>query len=389
MYLFKAARTRPINAPVDVAAGVDALERARLLLAAGRHQDALVLAHQSVASRPGDPDPLILAAWAENGLRRFAQAESAARAAISVSPSLPEAHRVLAAVLTNRAYATRGLARGRRGRRAISEARLLLSLAPNSASSHLTMVDACVAAQQPRRAVAASDIALRMAPNSPHTWLVRARAARCAYDFEVAESAIREALRFDPDDYLANNELGMILRLRGRTTEALQQFKSTASMDPLARPARANLLKYGAIPFQILILLITSPALLLIHQFSMMWIWGSIGINAFLWRVEPTKSWLERRALAIALWRSRRPRRRSKRKESLVAPKTPIQTYRSRRTVTVLFLLLLIWIAALATGSAAQLAPVYLPLCLIIDVPTCVYAWWLYKRLRSRPTLPT
>lgn len=378
-----------MNIPVDVAAGVDALERARLLLAAGRYQDALVLAQHSIASRPGDPDPLIVAAWAENGLRRFDQAENAARAAISASPSLPEAHRVLVAVLTNGAYAMRGLAGGRIGRRAISAAKVLVGLAPSSASSHLTMVDACVAAQQPRQAVAASDVAMRIAPNSAHTWLLRARAARCAYDFQVAESAIREALRLEPDNYLANNELGLILRLRGRTTEALQQFKSTASMDPLARPARANLLKYGAIPFQVLILLITSPVLLLVHQFSMAWIWGSIGINAFLWRVEPTKSWLERRALAIALWRSRRPMRRSKRRESLVAPNTPIQTYRSRRTVTVLFLLFLIWVSALATGAAAQLAPIYLPLCLIVDVPTCLYAWWLYKRLRSRPTPAT
>jgi tetratricopeptide (TPR) repeat protein len=379
----------PMTTSVDVAAGVDTLERARLLLAAGRYPDALAFAQQSMASRPGDPDPLIVAAWAENGLRRFDEAESAARAAISASPSLPEAHRVLVAVLTNRAYATRGLARGRRGRQAISAANVLVGLAPNSASSYLTMIDACVAAQEPRKAVAASDIALRMAPSSAHTWLLRARAARCAYDFQVAESAIREALRLEPDNYLANNELGMILRLRGRTTEALQQFQSTASMDPVARPARANLLKYGAIPFQVLILLITSPALLLIHQFSTVWIWGSIGINAFLWRVEPTKSWLEQRAMTVALWRSRRPMRRSKRKERLVPPNTPVQTYRSRRKVSVLFLLLLALISVVITGAVAQAAPVYVPLCLIIDIPTCAFVWWVCKRLRPRPTSPT
>ncbi len=373
---------------VEVTAGPGELERARLLLAAGRFQDALVLAHQCIASRPGDPDPLIVAAWAENGLRKFDRAEEAARAAIASSPALPEAHRVLVAVLTNKAYTAGRYASSRTGRRAVAAAKVLVGLAPNAVSSHTAMVDACVAAHQPRPAIAASDVVLRMAPQSAHAWLLRARAARCAYDFQVAEAAAREALRLEPDNYLANNELGLILRLRGRTTDALQQFTSTASMDPIARPARANLIKYGAIPFQIVILLITLPVMLAIHE-GQAWVWVSMGINAALWRIGYSRRWLEKRALSIALWRSRRPRRRSRRKESLVPPQTPIQTYRSRRTITVLFLILLIWMSALATVATAQQASEYLPLCLIVDVPTCLYSWWLYKRFRRRTALQT
>lgn len=365
-------------------ANTDVLARARLLLAAGRYQDAASLAYQCVASRPGDPEPLIVAAWAETGQRKFDAAEVAARAAIGFAPESPEAHRALVGALTNRAYAAGKYATGRAGRRAMAAGKQLVRLAPNDVQSHWAMTDACTAARKGRAAVAASNTALEMAPNLPPTWLLRARAARVAGDLEVAESAIREALRLQPDNYDANNELGIILRRRGRTGEALQQLKSTAALDPIERPARVNLIRYGAVPFQVLVLLLTSPALLVVHNITA-WIWGSIAINAVLWRVQPSKRWLERRALAIALWRSRRPTRRSRRKSSLVWPGTPIQSYRNNRTVLVLFLLFLLWTATLATGAAAQSAPQYLPLCLVIDIPTAAFAWFVSKRFRRRP----
>jgi tetratricopeptide (TPR) repeat protein len=373
---------------VEVSAGSDALSRARMLLSVGRHQDALVVARQCIASRPGEPEPLIVAAFGELGLGRLDAAEATAREAVGASPSMPEAHRALVAVLTSKAYKSGEYATGNAGRKAMAAAKGLVAMAPTSASSYWAMADACVAAHKPRAAVRASDTALELAPNSTQTWLVRARAARCAFDFQVAESAVREALRLQPNNYLANNELGTILRLRGRTAEALQQFSSTASMDPVARPARANFVRYGVLPLQLLVLAVTSPVLLVVRS-PIAWIWGSIAVNAALWRAKPTKGWLERRAFNIALWRSRRPQRRSRRKEALVPARTPVQAYRSSRAVTVLFFLLLVWVSVLATGAAAQLAPRYLPLCLMIDVPTGMYGWWLYKRLKPRPTLPT
>ncbi len=367
-------------------AETDGLARAQLLLSTGRYQDASALAYQCAASKPGDPRPLIIAAWAEIGLRRFDAGEQAARAAIAVAPTLAEAHRALVAVLTNRAYSAGRYATGQAGRRAVAAAKRLVRLAPTEVSSHWALIDSCVAASRVRSAVAASNTALAMAPESTHTWFLRGRAARLAGDLQVAESAIREALRLEPDSYEANNELGIIMRGRGRTAQALQQLTSTASMNPIARPARANLVRYGAAPFQVIILLLTLPILLVVHPI-IVWILVSIAINTALWRFEPTKRRLERRALAIAIWRSRRPARRSQRKEALVPPHTPIQSYRNNRTVLVLSLLFLIWMSALATGAAAQLAPDFLPLCLFIDVPTCAFAWFVYKRFRPRPAV--
>lgn len=366
---------------------VDALERARVLLGARRYQEAAALAQRCASARPGDPQPLILCAWAEMGLRHFDAAEKAARDAVGFAPMLPEAHRVLVAVLTNRAYAAGPFAAGRAGRQAVRAAEEFVRLAPTDVAAYWTMADACVAAHKPRGAVAASETALSLAPNSPQTWLIRARAARAAYDFPVAEACIREALRLEPDHYLANTELGIILRLRGRTSEALQQLASSASIDPLARPARAHLLRYGALPFLFLTLVATSPILVVLHGATALWLWGSVGINAVMWRVEPTKRVLERRALAISLWRSRRPGRRSRRKEALVPATTPIQSYRSRLAVSISFLLLLLLIAGIVTGAAAQSAPALLPLTLLINVPTAAFAWFVFKRLRPRPTV--
>ncbi len=372
---------------MEVTAGPDALQRAWLLLGARRYQEAATLAHQCAATTPGDPLPLIVVAWAEMGLRHFDVAEKAARDAVGFAPILPDAHRVLVAVLTNRAYATGHFATGRAGRQAVEAAKEFVRLAPTDVAAYWTMADAYVAAHKPRGAVAASETALNLAPNSAQTWLIRARAARAAYDFPVAEACIREALRLEPDHYLANTELGIILRLRGRTSEALQQLVSSASIDPLARPARAHLVRYGALPFLLLTLLVTSPILLVLHGATAVWLWGSVGINAVMWRVEPTKHILERRALAISLWRSRRPGRRSRRKEALVPARTPIQSYRSRLSISILFLLVLLLIAVTVTGAAAQSAPALLPLTLLIDVPTAAFAWFVVKRLRPRPTV--
>ena len=212
----------------------------------------------------------------------------------------------------------------------------LVAMAPTPASSYWAMADACVAAHKPRAAVRASDTALELAPNSTQTWLVRARAARCAFDFQVAESAVREALRLQPNNYLANNELGTILRLRGRTAEALQQFSSTASMDPVARPARANFVRYGVLPLQLLVLAVTSPVLLVVRS-PIVWIWGSIAVNETpLWRAKPTRTGRNVGRSTSPCGAAAGPQRRSRRKEALVPARTPVQAYRSSRAVTVL-----------------------------------------------------
>lgn len=371
---------------VQMLAGSDSLERARLLLAARHYQDAATLAYQCAGLRPGDPWPLIIAAWAEVGLERRREAKKAAEAAVAVAPGLPEAHQALVAALTARAFAAGRYSTGRAGRRAVAAAKRLVRLAPTEVYSQWALIEAAVAAHRPRLAVAASNTALEMAPHLSRTWVLRAGAARSAGDLQVAESAVREALRLDPGNYSANTELGVIALLRGRKGEALQQLNSTATLDPIARPARAALLSYGAIQFQVLIQVLTLPVWLLTHS-AAVWVLGSVAINAAIWRFGPTRRRLEHGALSIALRRSRRPTRPSRRKESLVPPSTPIQCYRSSRIVLLLSLILLIMMSVLATGGLAQKAPEYVPLSLLIDVPTCAFAWFVCKRYMPRPAL--
>ena len=365
-------------------AGADALQQARMLLGARRYQDAATIAYQCAGTRPGDPQPLIVCAWAEMGLGRLDAAERAARSAVGFAPNLTEAQRVLAAVLTNRAYAGPHVT-GRKGRNAVNAARDLVRVAPDDASSYRILTDASVAARRYREAIRASNHALELGPEVPGTWLVRARAARIAYDFQVAEACAREALRLDPDHYLANTELGVIFRLQGRRAEAMQQLADSASLDPVARPARAHMIRYGAGPFLLLTLLLTSPIVFLPPHLPTIWILGSVLLDAALWRIEPTKGFLERRATAIAMWQSRRAGSRRTRRRRLVPPTTPIQAYRSRRAVPVLSLLFLLLTSAVVIGATAQHAPAFLPLTLPLVIVTGALGWFVIKRIKPRP----
>ena len=365
----------------------DTLERARVLLAARRYQDAAALAYQCAASRLGDPNPLIIASWAEIGLRNRDAAAQAARQAVALAPGLPEAHRVLVAALTQLAYArARSITRRRTTRPALAAARRLVELAPEEVTSHWAMTDAAVASQKVRLAVSSSSTALEMAPQSAMTWLLRARAARRAGDLQVAESAVREALRLDPENYNANTELGIIMRGRGRTADGLRQLKSTASLDPAAPYAPANLRRYGMIFLQVPVVVLMLPIFLITHETSY-WIVGSFLTNFALWRFRPSRQRLERLALSIALWRSRRSGRRSRRRASLVSPRTPIQLYRSQRTILALFLLLLVVMSVLVTGVVVRLPLPYLPLWLLPDVWTIMFAWLVLKRFLPRPVM--
>jgi hypothetical protein len=358
------------------------LQRARALLAARRYEDAAALAYQVSAGAPGDPSPLVVAAWAERGRGDLVAAERVAKDAVGLAPTLPEAHRALVAVLTDRTY--RGHAR--RDLPVIAAAEELVRLAPTDVASYWALTDACVAARRVRLAVSTSTTALEMAPHLAQTWLLRARAARAAHDYTVAEAAIREALRLDPDNYAANNELGIILRRRGRSAESIRQLAASVAIDPLARPARKNLLAFGFFPFLLLSMLVTSPTLLVAPRDVAWWAWGCIGLQIWLWGMAPTRRVMERWALPVALWRGQRQGWRPPWRVALVPCTTPIQRYRSNRIVLILLLVNMLWMSVAVTAAVTiSPPPAYLALAAPLDAAAILLGVYVLKRLRPRP----
>ena len=110
-------------------------------------------------------------------------------------------------------------------------ARNAVTLDPHDAASYRTLAQAAAMAGQLREAKTAVDEGMRLAPEHPDTWMVRARVARLAGDLPVAEAAALHALGLDPQNYAANNELGLVLERRGRTAEALSQLARTAGIE--------------------------------------------------------------------------------------------------------------------------------------------------------------
>jgi len=130
----------------------------------------------------------------------------------------------------------------------------------------MTVAEAAAWARCFPEAVAAIDHAVRLYPSNEHVWFIRSRVARLARDFEVAEASAREALRLAPAFYAASNELGLILGAKGDRAGARQQFVASATIDPVAKPARINLVRRNGWWLYLLCLLVTSPLLVLTAQ---------------------------------------------------------------------------------------------------------------------------
>jgi tetratricopeptide (TPR) repeat protein len=298
------------------------LRRAELLLAAGRYAEALRRAQELIARLPGEELPFVLAARAELGLQRYEDAQRSAEAAIGLEPSLAVAHRVRALALT--AQARKARARSSSAAKAENAGREAVRLAPDAAPGYWVLADALLVGRHIREAISVIDHAVELAPDHPESWRFRSRAARQARDHLVAEADCREALRLDPENASAANELGVVMKARGRSAMSLQQFVGALALDPSSDSARRNLINYGRKYVYFAVLILLCPMAI----FWPLWFVCSNGLTIGLFRWDWSKPRAERCSIAIALWMSRR-RPDSGRRRS-VAPGTAIVYYRIR-----------------------------------------------------------
>jgi hypothetical protein len=151
--------------------------------------------------------------------------------------------------------------------------------------------------------------------------MVRARVARLAGDLPVAEADALQSLRLDPQNYAANNELGLVLERRGRTAESLSQFARTAAIDPTRSTAPTNFLRYGKTLSYLVILVLLSPLAIVWP----LWLVASVGLHRLLWTWKPSRRFLEARSHALGRHRSRGRTPRWRRRSTEVPPDAPIR----------------------------------------------------------------
>jgi tetratricopeptide (TPR) repeat protein len=300
----------------------DQLQRAELLIGVRRFTEAAALAYEVAAERPGDPRPLLTAAHAELGRGETVRAEAAAVAALQCSPDLAYGHRLVAIARLNSGFrATARIDRRRWGRSAMGPARNAVTLDPHDAACYRTLAQAAAMAGQLKEAKTAADQGMWLAPEHPDTWLVRARVARLAGDLPVAEAAALQSLRLDPQNYAANNELGLVLERRGRTAESLSQFARTAAIDPTRPTAPTNFLRYGRTLSYLVILVLLSPLAIVWP----LWLVASVGLHRILWTWKPSRRFLEARSHALGCRRSRGRTHWWRRRGTEVPPDAPIK----------------------------------------------------------------
>jgi tetratricopeptide (TPR) repeat protein len=193
---------------------VDAdLQRARALLDVGRYDQARVALGEYLAGSPQSVEALCLLARSHQLGRDYEQMLDAADQAVTAAPASEWAHRL------------RSIALGklRLPIQALTAARRAVELAPYAWQPYVIMVDALLAtggADARRDAFRAAVHAQRLAPQEPEVHNSRGRVFQAISDPAAARRSYQEALRLDPQNPTARNNLAIVELRQGRTTLA-------------------------------------------------------------------------------------------------------------------------------------------------------------------------
>ncbi len=209
------------------------LERLRLLCDAERFAEGEPLWRAALATSPDDARLLVLGAVVLLGLERPGEAADLAAHAAYLMPGSDVPQGLLAQAL---------LDLGRR-EEACFAAQRAVQLDPHD-WANLVRYSRCLATM-PEFVDQAWEVArqaVRMAPEQPWAHANIADLAvpddpRFADEqaLDVAERALREALRLDPADAALHNNLARVLSLRSRPLDALTGFATTVHTDPSRR----------------------------------------------------------------------------------------------------------------------------------------------------------
>jgi Flp pilus assembly protein TadD len=208
-----------------------AVERAELLIEAGRPVDAEREVRNSLLEHPGDAHALGLLARALIMQGRGDEAAEAAREAVAHDPEDESALFVLAVALLQT-----GRAEG-----AESTIRVAIRVDPTNAALHQTLAEILLSTNRAKEAVESSELARALAPYDADVVATHAHALAVLNRSAEAEDVAREALAIDPENDRAHHVLGLVGLHRADPDQALAGFREALRLDPTDESAREGL----------------------------------------------------------------------------------------------------------------------------------------------------
>ncbi|MEU9699849.1 tetratricopeptide repeat protein [Streptomyces sp. NPDC047981] len=215
------------------------LDRADALFDVGRYEQAAALAAQHLANDPDDGAALVLLARCQHRLGREREALDTVERALRADPD----------ALPGWLMRTHILLALRRYEEAEQAARHSVELAPQYWGSHYalgTVLDRSVRMERRREAYEAARTAVALAPEESDAHFLVGLTAQRTGNHRIAQQAYETALRLDPESSEAHNNLSLLhLRRRwfrrGAWTKAAEGFVESAALDLNDRQARYNL----------------------------------------------------------------------------------------------------------------------------------------------------
>lgn len=219
--------------------GVDPeAERARVLIDAGRFDEAKGLLQTALAREPDDGAKWCLYALCMVRLERPQEALQAARRAAVLEPDDEWPHRLASiALCSQRDYRAAAVAAREAIRREpdLWQTHAQLALALHELRDQTSVDEAWRAASH----------AVSLAPEEAETHFVMGVIAQERRQHDIAERAYEKVLALDPAHAAAMNNLGLAQLRRGRLHAAAEGFTSSLRSDPRLEVARANVESVG------------------------------------------------------------------------------------------------------------------------------------------------
>lgn len=204
------------------------------LVAAERWEPALEAISAALARRPQDARLLGLLVRTLRGLRRPADAVTAARGLLTAAPQDPYAFRLATLVLLDVGWVDE----------AVGLAARAVALDPAGPANHLALAQAWGSSNRPgavARQLAAAREAVALAPNSPDAHVAIGVALAADGDPQAARLAYLEALRLDPNHPAALNNLAVLALDAGAPEDAARHLAAALAADPHGPTALRNL----------------------------------------------------------------------------------------------------------------------------------------------------
>ncbi|PRX49391.1 tetratricopeptide repeat protein [Prauserella shujinwangii] len=206
----------------------DSLWRAQALAELGRHDQARMEIGRLLAENPESPDALCVLAECELRLGDAAEARRVASSALALDPESDAALRL---------HAVSSLELGDRAA-AVRSARAAVRATPEDAVTRYTLGQVLVQnAEAPSVEVVAeardaADRAVELAPGEPAPYVLSGLAAGAAGDRRAERAAYEQALRLDPHDTMALNNLAAMDIRRARLGRGARRVVAALREDP-------------------------------------------------------------------------------------------------------------------------------------------------------------